>query len=79
MGLLTLGCDGGDPTAKFWLSGIEWGYSKKEGNPEEYYRTTLVQEIEKGKYEPDGLYKWKDTLKISLWYKCRKTILCNNW
>jgi hypothetical protein len=57
------GCDGGDPKAKFWLCGIEWGYGKKDGNPEEYYNIELRQEIEKGKYEPAGIYHWEDTLK----------------
>lgn len=56
------GCDGGNPKAKFWLCGIEWGYGKKDGNPEDYYKTTLVQEIKKGKYKPEGSYNWKDTL-----------------
>jgi hypothetical protein len=50
------GCDGGNPDAKIWLSGIEWG-----GVDKSYYQN-LHQEISKGKYTPSGLYDWKDSL-----------------
>lgn len=50
------GCDGGNPEADIWLSGIEWG-----GGDEEYY-LALPNHISKGSYTPSGSYDWKDSL-----------------
>ncbi len=50
------GCDGGNPEADIWLSGIEWG-----GGDEEYY-SDLPNHISKGSYTPAGSYDWKDSL-----------------
>jgi hypothetical protein len=50
------GCDGGNPNAGIWLSGIEWG-----GADENYYKT-LRHEISQVKYTPSGLYDWPESL-----------------
>jgi len=52
------GCDGGDPNAKVWLSGIEWG----GGDDEAYYGDKLPREIGNGSYQPPKRYDWKDSL-----------------
>ena len=55
------GCDGGNPAAPIWISGIEWGF--KEGDPTEYYTKTLPAEIAQGEYTPSFAgYDWKDSL-----------------
>ena len=51
------GCDGGDPKATIWLSGIEWG-----GDDEKYYQE-LPEEISKGEYVPPIKYDWKEQLR----------------
>jgi hypothetical protein len=40
------GCDGGNPNAKVWLCGIEWGGGGK--NDGAYYQTNLKPELESG-------------------------------
>lgn len=59
------GCDGGNPDAKIWICGIEWGYSKKDTmKPKEYYEKELPQEIELGQYKPpSNTYNWKKSLE----------------
>ena len=60
------GCDGGDPSAPIWISGIEWGYSKGNSQSNEeyevaithYYVDELPEEISKGKYTPEAKYDW---------------------
>ncbi len=52
------GCDGGDPNAKVWLCGIEWG----GGDDETYYGDTLPRQIEKGSFQPPERYVWKENL-----------------
>jgi hypothetical protein len=44
------GCDGGNPKADIWISGIEWGYNKNDKTQEEYYKVDLAQEIANGEY-----------------------------
>lgn len=47
------GCDGGNPDAKIWVCGIEWGYSKKDAAdmpPEKYYKE-ISEGINKGPSE----------------------------
>ena len=56
------GCDGGNPKADVWLSGIEWGYRADEKRQNEYYKMELPMEIGKGKYVPSTTYDWKDSL-----------------
>jgi len=55
------GCDGGNPKAKMWISGIEWGIG--EYPYEKYYLEELPKEIEKGEYVPADKYPWNDTLE----------------
>lgn len=50
------GCDGGNPDADIWVSGIEWG-----GGDTNYYQK-LGQEISAGKYSPSAAYDWQDSL-----------------
>lgn len=58
------GCDGGNPAAKIWICGIEWGYSKKDAmKPKEYYEKELPQQIASGQYKPSNTYNWKESLK----------------
>lgn len=40
------GCDGGNPNAKVWLCGIEWGGGGR--NDGAYYKTKLKSELERG-------------------------------
>ncbi|HDR14974.1 MAG TPA: hypothetical protein ENN79_05715, partial [Desulfobacteraceae bacterium] len=64
------GCDGGDPSAPVWISGIEWGYGKRRGQTDDeyeeavssYYSMNLPDEIAKGRYEPRGDYLWQEHL-----------------
>ena len=58
------GCDGGDPTATIWLCGIEWGFSKRDGKPEDYYKKILPQEISNGKYTPPSKYDWQGSIEF---------------
>lgn len=61
------GCDGGDPTAPVWLSGIEWGYAKGRRQTTEeyeaaisrYYIEELPEEMSEGRYVPEQKYDWK--------------------
>jgi hypothetical protein len=65
------GCDGGNPEARIWFSGIEWGFGKlrKESISEHesklynFYKYTLPEEIANGEYIPNSLYDWKESLK----------------
>lgn len=50
------GCDGGNPEADIWVSGIEWG-----GGDEKYY-SELPDHINEGEHIPAGRYDWKDSL-----------------
>lgn len=53
------GCDGGNPNAKIWLSGIEWGF---RGDPSNYYANELPTEIAQGEYKPKSQqYPWEDS------------------
>ena len=52
------GCDGGNPGAKLWICGIEWG-----GGSKEYYNDVLPEQIQEGEYVPPKIYPWKETLK----------------
>lgn len=49
------GCDGGNPEAKTWLCGIEWGGSDKDDV--DYYRR-LPEDIRKGAVQPQSTYDW---------------------
>ncbi|NVK25957.1 MAG: hypothetical protein HWE10_13605 [Gammaproteobacteria bacterium] len=55
------GCDGGNiQSSELWLSGIEWGYEKKDGQTQDeqyesvikYHKTDTARDIEKGFTEP---------------------------
>ncbi len=59
------GCDGGNPKADIWLSGIEWGYDSRESSIDTYYKELLPQEILKGEYTPKTNYIWKDHLNYT--------------
>lgn len=50
------GCDGGNPEAKTWLCGIEWG-----GSDVDYYRR-LPEDIRKGAVQPRSTYDWNSQL-----------------
>ena len=53
------GCDGGNPDAKIWVSGIESGLKDSS----EYYTKRLPAEIEVGEYNPSTTnHSWKDAL-----------------
>lgn len=62
------GCDGGDPHAPIWLSGIEYGYAKSRGQSKEdyeaaitdYYVNELPREMALGPHEPKGSFNWHD-------------------
>lgn len=56
------GCDGGNPKADIWLSGIEWGYDSRDSSAIKYYEEELPQEIAKGAYTPKDNYNWKESL-----------------
>lgn len=56
------GCDGGNPKADIWLSGIEWGYDSRDISADKYYKEELPQEIAKGEYTPKDIYDWKFSL-----------------
>lgn len=55
------GCDGGNPDADVWLSGIEWG------NPyTAYYKEELPKEIQAGPYTPGlKIYDWQEHMGYS--------------
>ncbi len=62
------GCDGGNPTAKTWACGIEWGFSATEDVKDldsfykNYYQNELKEEINKGKFIfKNDFYDWKDS------------------
>ena len=57
------GCDGGQPTAKTWLCGIEWGSGSYDDGI--YYRQELTEEIDRGscKPDPDSRYDWEKSIK----------------
>lgn len=55
------GCDGGNPDAPVWISGIEWGFEEQkgeEGSRERYYAVNLKKEIERGAFTPKDRYDW---------------------
>ena len=59
------GCDGGNPDAPIWICGIEWGFSKRDGDPENYYKNILPHEITKGAYTPPSQkYDWDESVKF---------------
>ena len=70
------GCDGGNPEAKIWISGIEWGMG--EYSEEKYYLEELPKEIEKGEYVPAHKYPWKETLEYQYGIKIAKLVTAIN-
>lgn len=60
------GCDGGDPTAPIWISGIEWGFGKSRSQTDDeykaslqkYYSIDLPDEIKQGAVERHDQYDW---------------------
>lgn len=69
------GCNGGDPKAKIWISGIEWGLGSDKNNIDDYYLRRLPEEISKGAYTPpiDGydlrnLVKYKFDASVAKLY-----------
>jgi len=80
------GCDGGDPNARIWLSGIEWGYAKDSSQSEsdyeeavsKYYREELPAEIENGKYTPCESYIWEDHLTYRFGQSAAKLVTAIN-
>lgn len=55
------GCDGGNPSARIWISGIEWGGGSSEDGT--YYQDKLPAEIQKGAYPGRAIhYDWKEHL-----------------
>lgn len=58
------GCDGGNPRADTWLCGIEWGGTYGSDKADyDYYQRELVEEINKGQYEPAERYDWEEHCK----------------
>jgi len=56
------GCDGGNPRAKVWLCGIEWGVSGNRA--EEYYREQLPLEIKEGRVDLiESEFDWGKSIK----------------
>lgn len=55
------GCDGGDPGAAIWISGIESGHPSNDKDT--YYSEILPREIKQGTYTPKGNYDWIDQNK----------------
>lgn len=55
------GCNGGDPDADIWVSGIEYGIDKKENK--DYYSKSLKEEIQGGECSKRKTYKFKDVIK----------------
>jgi hypothetical protein len=57
------GCDGGNPDAEIWVSGIEWGFKDDSSN---YYTKELPEQIRKGAYEPKSKqYPWENSFTYS--------------
>lgn len=55
------GCDGGSPSARVWISGIEWGGGSYEDG--KYYKDELPAEIKKGAYPGRAShYDWNEHL-----------------
>lgn len=80
------GCDGGDPSAPIWLSGIEWGYSKKRGQSEEeyeaaitkYYIDELPHEMKRGSFTPSNRYDWPASLSYRFGISTAKLYMAIN-
>ena len=81
------GCDGGNPKAEVWVSGIEWGYGKTAGQSDEeheaalieYYREELLEEMSRRRIEePNDIYDWDEHNKYPFGKSVAKLVLAYN-
>ena len=80
------GCDGGDPTAPIWLSGIEWGFGKSPGQTDgeyeaslqKYYSEDLREDIGKGAVQGHDEYSWAKHNKYRFGQSVAKLYLAIN-